>query len=241
MKASWIDIEQNDLCKECIIPCEICRKLSQDTTYGWEVSSVPLLLSLCLTWTPKEDHIFLYLCLPNSWTFWGAFGRIGWLVSWLVLSLASALSVTRKRKLEYQVFFSSSLILCHILKKKKQMQLTPWTSYFDIKYMNVHTKDEHCSSFIASVPVILKGYIYAGSEILFTGNTHVASLILKEYWSPEWVAGPFVTPKKNNLPLTFVSSLLLSRPLFLIFQLYQCRLIFFWVQQKKNSLMPTAL
>lgn len=80
-------------------------------------------------------------------------------------------------------------------EKKIKIQLTPWTIHFDIKYMNVHLKDEHCSSFITSVPVILKGYIYAGSEILFTGNTHMTYLILKEYWSPEWVAGPFVTPK----------------------------------------------
>lgn len=46
--------------------------------------------------------------------------------------------------------------------------------------MNVHSKDEHCSYFIPSLPVILKGYIYAGSDILFTGNTHMAFLVLKE-------------------------------------------------------------
>lgn len=34
---------------------------------------------LCLTWAPKEDHSFP-LCLANSWTFYGAFERFGWLV-----------------------------------------------------------------------------------------------------------------------------------------------------------------
>lgn len=70
-------------------------------------------------------------------------------------------------------------------EKKLKVHISPWTIHFDIEYMNVHLKHEHCSSFTASVPVILKGYIYTGNEILFTGNTHMAFSILKVFWSPE--------------------------------------------------------
>lgn len=45
--------------------------------------------------------------------------------------------------------------------------------------MNVRLKDEHCLYFIPSLLVILKRYIYARSENLFTCNTYMASLILK--------------------------------------------------------------
>lgn len=138
-------------------------------------------VSSCISPGHHKIIVFHYLCLANSWSIGGLLGGlVGWL-PWFLCPWVTALSVTRKTELKYQGFFLIAFnTLSYTAGKKKTKDTSPWTIHFDIKYMNVHLKDKNCSSFIASVSVILKGYIYAGSEILFTGNTHMASLILKE-------------------------------------------------------------